>query len=112
MHTNADPLAVVAIFHARADKQEELGQLLLSLVEPTREEAGSMWYHICQSERDADEWVAIEHWRDRGAFDFHMSTPYIRAFLARVPMLCDRDPDIRFHAFRSPVYSGDEEWGK
>jgi quinol monooxygenase YgiN len=101
MNITAHSLAVVAIFRARAGQREELGRQLLALVAPTRREAGSVLYEICQSERNADEWVAIEYWRDRAAFDFHMNTPYIKSFLDCVPQMCEEAPDIRFHTVRS-----------
>jgi quinol monooxygenase YgiN len=104
VNTNAASLGVVAVFRARAGRDEELGRQLLSLVAPTRQEKGSRFYQICQSQFDSAEWVVLENWHDRAAFDFHMSTPYIRAFMDQVPRLCERFPDIRFFDIRS---SGD-----
>lgn len=103
MSTNAASLAVVAVFRARAGKHEELGRQLLSLVSATRQEEGSRFYQICQSHQDSAEWVVLENWRDRAAFDFHMATPYISAFMQQVPQLCEGDPDIRFIDIRSPA---------
>lgn len=103
MSTNAASLAVVAVFRARPGKDEELGRQLLSLVAPTREEEGSRFYQICQSRHDRAEWVVLENWRDRAAFDFHMATPYISAFMQQVPQLCEGEPDVRFMDIRSPA---------
>ena len=104
MSTSHHLLGVVAVFRARAGQQEALGRSLLALVEPTRKEPGSVLYHICRSQLDDDEWVVMENWRDRAAFDFHMSTPYIVEFMRQVPQLCAADPEIRFHDIVSPAY--------
>ena len=109
MSTNTASLAVVAVFRARAGKDEELGRQLLSLVTPTRQEEGSRFYQICQSRNDSAEWLVLENWRDRDAFDFHMSTPYISAFMQQVSQLCEGDPEIRFLDIQSPPYSGKEK---
>ncbi|OON64061.1 hypothetical protein B0920_12235 [Massilia sp. KIM] len=106
MSEQAASFAVVAIFHARAGKSEELGRQLLSLVAPTRQEEGSRLYHICRSSADGAEWLVMENWRDRAAFDFHMATPYVGAFMQQVPLLCAREPDIRFLDIASPGYPG------
>lgn len=102
MSTNASSLGVVAVFRARAGNDEELGRQLLSLVAPTRQEKGSRFYQICQSQYDSAEWLVLENWRDRAAFEFHMSTPYMDAFMEQVSRLCERYPDIRFLDIRSP----------
>jgi quinol monooxygenase YgiN len=103
MNMNSASLAVVAIFRARAGNDDELGRQLRSLVAPTRQEEGSLLYQVCQSRHDSAEWVVSETWRDRAAFDFHMSTPYVVAFLQQVPRLCENDPQIRFLDIQSPT---------
>lgn len=103
MSINAASLAVVAVFRARAGKDEELGRQLRSLIAPTRREQGSRFYQICQSRHDSAEWIVLENWRDRAAFDFHMATPYIGAFMQQVPQLCEGDPDIRFLDIHPPA---------
>lgn len=103
MNSNAASLAVVAVFRARPGKDEELGRQLLSLVSATRQEEGSRFYQICQSRQDSAEWIVLENWRDRAAFELHMATPYVSAFMQQVPHLCEGDPDIRFIDIRSPA---------
>lgn len=102
MNTSAASLAIVAVFRARAGKDEELGRQLRSLVRPTRLEAGSRFYQICQARHDSAEWIVLENWCDRAAFDVHMATPYVGAFMQQVPQLCERDPEIRFLDIQSP----------
>jgi quinol monooxygenase YgiN len=103
MNTNAASLAVVAIFRARAGNDEELGRQLRSLMLPTHREEGSRLYQICQSRHDSAEWIVLETWRDRAAFEFHMSTPYVTAFMRQVPRLCENDPQIRFLDIHPPT---------
>lgn len=95
-------LSVTAFCRARANFSATLGEVLLSLVAPTREEAGSIRYDVLQAVDDPDLWLVREEWRSRADFDRHMAAPHVGAFLARVPELCAGDIDLRFFATRSP----------
>src|SRR5688572_29909764 len=105
MSLTSPTLAVVAAFRARPGQEDALGQQQLDLVAPTRQEPGSRLYHICRSETEPALWTVMEIWQDRAAFDFHMNTPYVSAFMARVPQLCEGEPSIGFHAVASPDYA-------
>lgn len=104
MSPQTSALAVVAAFTAQPGKEEELGRRLLALVAPTRREAGSLLYHICRLDEQPAQWVVLENWLDRAAFDAHMRTPYVSDFMAAVPALCDGAPQLAFYALQSPAY--------
>ena len=95
-------LSVTAFCRAQAGRSDTLGEVLLSLVAPTRQEAGSIRYDVLQSADDADLWLVREEWRSRADFDRHMATPHVGAFLAQVPGLCAGEIDLRFFVTRSP----------
>ena len=94
-------ISKIAFFAARSGQEDRLGEHLLSLVAPSRAEAGNLRYEIFQDASDDGLWIAIEDWRSKADFDVHMATGYVRAFLSQVPSLCDGEPDIRSYRKRS-----------
>jgi quinol monooxygenase YgiN len=95
-------LSVTAFCRAQASTRDALGEVLLSLVAPTREEVGSIRYDVLQAVDDPDLWLVREEWRSRADFDRHMATSHVVGFLARVSELCAGEIDLRFFATRSP----------
>lgn len=91
----------IAFFAARRDEETRLGEHLLSLVASSRSEPGSLRYEVFQDASDDGLWIVVEDWRSEGDFEQHMETAYVRAFLARVPDLCESEPDIRTYRKRS-----------
>ncbi|MES4993562.1 hypothetical protein ABVB70_25010, partial [Agrobacterium radiobacter] len=49
-----------------------------------------------------DVWMVLEDWRHTSDFKLHMSTPYVEAFMAKVPELCVEDVEICGYQQRSP----------
>jgi quinol monooxygenase YgiN len=91
--TDADPqlLTVVATMRAKPGKEQELRDLLESLVEPTRAEGDCVTYALHQGAQDSSVFIFIEHWTDQAALDAHLGTPHLQAALPRIPDLLDGD---------------------
>lgn len=94
-------ISKIAFFESVSGKDKQLGDALLSLVEPTRQEAGCLRYEIIQHFENENVWIVVEDWTSHEAFDHHMNTPYVRRFLGEVPSLCEGSPDIRTYLKRS-----------
>ncbi|MEU9291554.1 putative quinol monooxygenase [Streptomyces sp. NPDC048275] len=97
------PLTNAAFVRAKPDWGEDLGQRLLALVAPTRQEEGCLRYEVYQSNEDENAWFIFEMWKSAAAFDFHMRTPYVTEFLAQAPQLTVGEIEIRPHRMRSPL---------
>ncbi|WP_342316870.1 putative quinol monooxygenase [Lysobacter sp. FW306-1B-D06B] len=95
-------LTNVAYFTAKPGRSRDLGDELLGLVAPSREEEGCLRYEIHQSNDVPDVWMVIEDWRHHSDFDLHMSTRYVKAFMAKVADLCVEDVEICGYQQRSP----------
>lgn len=89
---------VVARLVARPDTVAELRVLLLSLIEPTRREAGCLRYSLLQNAADPTDFTFIEEWADEAALEAHFTTPHLQAALAQAPELLAASPDIRRYA--------------
>jgi quinol monooxygenase YgiN len=87
---------LVARFRAKAGKEEEVGNILESAVEPTRAEEGCVFYYLHQIKEEKGHFLFYECFRDEEAFKVHVETPYIKGFLDRQDELLAEPPDVRF----------------
>jgi len=88
-------ITVVAHVRAKAGKEEELKKVMLSLIEPTRKEAGCLRYELYQNTEDAADLTFVEDWESDAALDAHMQTPHFLAAVAQIPPLAGAAPDMR-----------------
>ena len=86
---------VVARLVSKPDKVEELKAILLSIVEPTRKEAGCKRYELLQNSGDPTDFTFVEEWESGAALDAHMGQPHLGAALAKARDLFGGAPDIR-----------------
>ena len=89
---------VIARLTARPETGAELQTLLLSLIEPTRQEPGCLRYELLHNATDPTDFTFIEEWADTAALDAHFTTPHLQAALAQAPALLAVAPDIRRYA--------------
>jgi quinol monooxygenase YgiN len=68
---------VVATFFARPEKREELRDMLMGLVSPTRAEAGCVDYDLYVDEQDPNVFMFFENWRTAQDLDEHLLTPHL-----------------------------------
>ncbi|WP_338848944.1 putative quinol monooxygenase [Massilia sp. W12] len=85
---------VVARIIARPGAQDALKQILQSLLEPSRQDAGCLSYHLHVNKENPCEFVMLEEWRDDVAIDAHFGTPHIQSALARTQGLLAAAPEI------------------
>lgn len=74
-----DSVRVIASFKAKPGHQEALKQILVSLVEPTRNEPGCIAYILHQDANDVHHFVFDEIWTDMQALKDHAARPHIHA---------------------------------
>lgn len=86
---------VVARLTARPETVAEVQAVLLSLIEPTRQESGCLRYELLQNAANPTDFTFVEEWADAAALETHFTTPHLQAALAQVPPLLAATPDIR-----------------
>lgn len=70
---------VIAMFVAAAGKEQELEQLLGTLVEPTRKEAGCIRYDLMRgTPGESGDFVFVEEWESVEALDAHSQSAHLR----------------------------------
>lgn len=78
----AEQLTLVAIFQAKKGKTEELKKLLVSLLNKTRCEEGSVSYHLYEDREEPGRFVFHEIWENKALWEKHMQSEHIKELLA------------------------------
>lgn len=80
----AQKLHVIARMVAKADRAEELRELLAGLIEPTRAEAGCVMYALWRNRENANEFTFVEIWESEQALNKHLATPHLQHAIGRL----------------------------
>lgn len=83
----SDHLQILAHLRARPDRVDELRDVLLGLIEPTRSEPGCLRYELLQNREDPTRFTFVEEWIDERALEDHFATEHIVDAAARFPDL-------------------------
>ena len=81
--SNPELLTVLARMRAREGKEQELGDALKSLIEPTLKEKGCVNYDLHRSNSDPGTWMFYENWRTQADLDAHMKSAHFANFFAK-----------------------------
>src|ERR1700722_1774364 len=95
---NTKTVTVVATFQAMPGKEAELKKALISLVAPTRKEAGCINYDLHVSQEDSAKFLFHENWASKAYLDAHLKNTHIQALLPRLNDLCIGMPEIKIWA--------------
>ena len=85
---------VVARIRAKSGMEEKLKQELLSLLGPTRAEAGCINYDLHQSVEDKSLFMFYENWVSKKALDEHLAMPHMQSHLKRANEILAGPPEI------------------
>lgn len=89
-------IVVTARVRAREGFEAEIERELLSLVAPSRAEAGCINYDLHRSTDDAAHFMFHETWASREDLDRHMSQPHLDAFDERTESMLAEPVEITF----------------
>jgi len=89
-------LTVLARIRAKAGREEEVLREIVSLIAPTRSEAGCITYDLHRAQEDPALFCLYETWRSRRDLDEHLATPYLQAFLGKAPDMLAEPVDLSF----------------
>ncbi|MGW2837062.1 putative quinol monooxygenase [Streptomyces sp. NPDC001493] len=100
----ARPIALYGFLRPRPERADEVRRILLSFVEPTRQEPGNLQYHL--HEHEDGRFFLYEVWRSQEDLDRHNATPPLRAFLENLPTYLEGPSDGFFNTMISPYEEG------
>ena len=90
----AKGLTVVAQFKAKPGKESSVRRELLSLVAPSRKDAGCLNYDLHQALNNSALFLFHENWVSQAHLDAHLQNPDLQAVLGRVGQLVAEPPQI------------------
>ena len=76
-------VTVLATITAKPGLEETVKNEVLSLVGPTRSEAGCLNYDLHQSSDNPAVLMLYENWVSKDDLDKHLAMPYLQAFLGK-----------------------------
>jgi quinol monooxygenase YgiN len=91
---NTTSLTVVARIKAKPGQESLVRQQLLSLVAPSRKDAGCQNYDLHQALDDPGHFLFYENWTSKAYLDQHLQKPDLQAVLAKVQALAAEPPQI------------------
>jgi quinol monooxygenase YgiN len=91
---NAKSLTVIAQIKAKPGKEAEVRKELLSLVAPSRQDAGCLNYDLHQAKDNPGWFMFHENWESQAHLDRHLQKPDLQAVLARVGKLAAEPPQV------------------
>lgn len=88
------PIHVIARHFARPDQVERVREILLSLIAPSRAEAGCLKYELLQNIDDPTDFTFVETFADEAALKLHASSPYVSGLAARLKELVAKPSEV------------------
>ena len=90
----ADSLTVTAQIKAKPGKESQVRQELLSLVAPSRRDAGCLNYDLHQALDNPALFLFHENWTSKAHLEQHLQQPDLKAVLAGLGQLVAEPPQI------------------
>ena len=91
---NATSLTVVAQIRAKPGNESLVRQQLLSLIAPSRKDAGCLNYDLHEALDHPGQFLFHENWASKAHLDQHLQKPDLQAVLAKVGELVAEPPQI------------------
>src|SRR6186997_3644909 len=88
------PIHVIARHRARPETIEEVRRILLSLLEPSRAEAGCLKYELLQNADDPTDFTFVETFASEDALRLHAAAPYIAGLAPKLKELVARPAEV------------------
>ena len=86
---------IIGTVTARPETRDELHELLMAQVVPTRAEAGCINYDYHVDAADPCTFVFYENWTNRAALDAHLAMPHLQPLFSQLGRLLALPVDIR-----------------
>jgi quinol monooxygenase YgiN len=87
-------ITVVAEMRAKPGKEEAMRQAVLSVVEPTRKEAGCVQYDLHVHAAEPGRFVFYENWTSDEALAQHSASDHLKIFRAAIADLLENPPVV------------------
>ncbi len=96
-HDGNSPVRVLAFLEAKEGKRQELLNILVSIVEPSRKEEGNISYVLNSSTENSNEIMFDEVWSSMDTFVKHYENPKSHKNRERVGGLLVRPMEVKLY---------------
>lgn len=87
-------VTVIARMKAKKGMEETVKKVLLSLVSPSRADAGCINYDLHQSADDKGSFLFYENWTSKDNLDKHLQTPHLKAFMEKADSILAEPAEV------------------
>ena len=89
---------VFASFYPKKEKNNEVKEIILAMIDPTRSEKGNEIYNFYEEKKDNDKNVSFhlfEVYKDTAALDFHRNTTHYKNYRLKIANLLDKPIEVK-----------------
>ena len=91
-------IIVFASFYPKKEKNNEVKEIILNMITPTRAEEGNEIYNFYETKKDDNKNISFhlfEIYKDSAALDFHRSTSHYKNYRSKVADLLDKPIEVK-----------------
>ena len=91
-------IIVMASFHPKKDKANEVKEIILSMIKPTRSEEGNELYNFYEEKNKDDKIISFhlfEIYKDSAALDFHRETAHYKDYRSKIENLLEKPREVK-----------------
>ena len=89
---------VFASFFPKSEKINEVKNIILTMINPTREEKGNEIYNFYEEKKDDGKNISFhlfEVYKNSAALDFHRNTSHYKNYRSKITDLLDRPIEVK-----------------
>ena len=91
-------VVVLASFYPKNEKNNEVKETILAMVNPTRSEEGNEIYNFYEEKRNNGKNISFhlfEVYKNSSALDFHRNTSYYKNYRTKIVDLLDKPIEVK-----------------
>ena len=91
-------IIVIASFYPKKDKVNEVKEIILAMIKPTRSEEGNELYNFYEEKNKESEGTSyhlFEIYKDSAALDFHRNTSYFKDYRSKIENLLAKPIEVK-----------------
>ncbi len=91
-------IIVIASFFPKKDKTNEVKEIILSMVNPTRKEKGNEVYNFYEEKNSDSKNISFhlfEVYKDSAALDFHRNTSYFKNYRLKIMEFLEKPIEVK-----------------
>ena len=91
-------IIVLANFHPKKDKVNEVKEIILSMIKPTRSEEGNELYNFYEEKNKDDKTISFqlfEIYKNSAALDFHRETTHYKNYRSKIEDLLEKPREVK-----------------